>query len=694
VLYTPAHVGAFPEQKPVKFGRYILLDRINVGGMAEVFRGKMQGVEGFERLVALKRILPSISSDPDFIDMFVDEAKLAVQLQHANIAQIFELGKVDETYFIAMEYVSGVDLRTMWDRARNRNRLLPIAMSCYIMQRCCEGLDAAHRKKDETGKELGLVHRDVSPQNVLISYEGEVKVIDFGIAKSRSKVSKTQAGILKGKFGYMSPEQVRGVDLDNRSDIFACGAVLYELVVGDRLFLGESDFSTLEKVRNVEMVPPTRLNKNLSPHLERIILKALAKNREDRYRWASEMAEDLQRYLFSSNQPFARTDMQRYLNQHFKEELEKEKERLDRYRTISFAQFEEDARGSAPKRSPTRTQATEVSGGLAEVRRQLSEGSGPKVTPADGNRPDHRVPTGLQAKPIAFDEALVDEAGGRGAAIHPTPLPVHPTTSGNSYGGISISQIEGRPKLPSWVAAVIGALVAVIVVAIGAVAWMLIPHKATPGSIALEVTPAQAEIYLNDKLYSNSSPYTFDNLAPGTYVLTVKKEGFMPLIRAVTIAEGEARMESVMLESKKGTASMIVRSKPDGLAVWIDGKDSGRSTPATLTDLVAGEHQILLRKGEVTVHRERVSLNDGAADLREIDLSKLPTIFDVISEPTGAKVTINGEAKGTTPATIPWLRPGPVKVAVEREGCSKFETTASPERPSIITIDAKLRCIN
>ncbi|MEO1334607.1 MAG: serine/threonine-protein kinase, partial [Myxococcota bacterium] len=321
---------------PVRYGRYLLLDRINVGGMAEVFRGKTAGVQGFERIVALKRILPNIAADPDFVQMFVEEAKLVVQLQHANIAQVYDLGEAEGTHYIAMEYVSGTDLRSMWDRARGRNRLLPIAMSCYIMQRVCEGLDAAHRKRDDAGGEISLVHRDVSPQNILISYEGEVKLIDFGIARAANRVSKTQAGVLKGKFGYMSPEQVRGVELDNRSDIFACGIVLYELLVGDRLFLGESDFSTLEKVRNVEMVPPTRLNKNLSPHLERIVMKALARTREDRYRWANEMAEDLQRYLFATNQPFARTDMQRYMQQHFRKEMGEERERLERYKQFSI----------------------------------------------------------------------------------------------------------------------------------------------------------------------------------------------------------------------------------------------------------------------------------------------------------------------------------------------------------------------
>ncbi len=153
---------------------------------------------------------------------------------------------------------------------------MPIAQACFVTMKVCEGLDYAHNKRDQTGRELNLVHRDVSPQNVLVSFEGEVKLIDFGIAKAAGKGSKTQAGILKGKFGYMSPEQVRGLPIDRRSDVFSCGIVLYELLTGERLFVGESDFSTLEKVRNVEILPPTTYNRSIPDELERIVLKALA----------------------------------------------------------------------------------------------------------------------------------------------------------------------------------------------------------------------------------------------------------------------------------------------------------------------------------------------------------------------------------------------------------------------------------
>jgi serine/threonine protein kinase len=303
--------------KPIPFGKYYLLERINVGGMAEVFKAKTVGVEGFERLVALKRILPSIAEDEEFITMFIDEAKIAVQLQHANIAQIFDLGKVDDSYFIALEYVNGRDLRGIFDELRKMGQIMPMPQVCYLIMQLCEGLDYAHNKRDAQGRELNLVHRDVSPQNVLIGYEGEIKLIDFGIAKAAGKASKTQAGILKGKFGYMSPEQVRGLPIDRRSDIFALGIVLYEMLTGERLFIGESDFSTLEKVRNVEITPPSSFNASIPEKLERIVLKALEKNVEDRYQNAIDLHDDLQLFLHSVGQFSSRKDLSAWMKRTF-----------------------------------------------------------------------------------------------------------------------------------------------------------------------------------------------------------------------------------------------------------------------------------------------------------------------------------------------------------------------------------------
>ena len=189
--------------RPVRYGNYVLLDRINVGGMAEVFRAKTSSLEGVQRLVAIKRILPHLASDGEFSDMFVDEARIAVNLHHANIAQVYELGRVDESLYIAMEYVAGKDLRNLINRMRRLGQDIPVSIVAYVMGKLCEGLDYAHRKRDIAMQEMNIVHRDISPQNIIISYEGEVKIIDFGIAKAASKRTHTEAGILKGKFGYM-----------------------------------------------------------------------------------------------------------------------------------------------------------------------------------------------------------------------------------------------------------------------------------------------------------------------------------------------------------------------------------------------------------------------------------------------------------------------------------------------------------
>ncbi|MGA9525269.1 MAG: serine/threonine-protein kinase, partial [Myxococcaceae bacterium] len=302
--------------------------------MAEVWRGKTFGAGGFERLVAIKRILPNIAEDEEFISMFIDEAKITVQLTHANIAQVYELGQISNSYFIAMEYIPGKDMRAIFDRCRKKGEPAPIPLTCYVVGKLCEGLDYAHRKKDGMGRDMNIVHRDVSPQNVLISYEGEVKVIDFGIAKAAGKATKTQAGILKGKFAYMSPEQIRGLPLDRRSDVFAIGVCLYEMLTGERLFVGDSDFSVLEKVRRAEVLPPSTYNRRVPETLERIVLKALARDVGDRYQYASELADDLQRFLITSDSIFSRKDLMQYMKSTFAEDVEREKLRIQEYADI------------------------------------------------------------------------------------------------------------------------------------------------------------------------------------------------------------------------------------------------------------------------------------------------------------------------------------------------------------------------
>jgi TonB family protein len=275
------------------FGQYELMEVISTGGMAEVFKARMKGVEGFQKIVAIKRILPHLTENDEFVTMFIDEAKLAAQLQHPNIIHIYDLGKIERSYYIAMEYIDGKDLRSLLRLLDERKQRLPLGIALYIASRLAAALDYAHRKRDFQGRAMALVHRDVSPQNVLISLDGDIKLCDFGIAKAASKASHTRAGALKGKLQYMSPEQAWGKDLDHRSDIFSLGLVLYEMVTGRKAFAGDSELSILEQVRSPKLTAPREIDASVPPEVERIIVRAIEPNRDSRYQTAAELGADL-----------------------------------------------------------------------------------------------------------------------------------------------------------------------------------------------------------------------------------------------------------------------------------------------------------------------------------------------------------------------------------------------------------------
>ncbi len=286
-----------PKISGEKFGQYILMEHIATGGMAEVFKARMMGMEGFQKTVAIKRILPHLTDNDEFVTMFIDEAKLAAQLNHNNIIHIYDLGKIKGSYYIAMEYIDGWDLRSVLQKCRDKGITVPIPLSLFTASLLAGALDYAHRKRDFENRDLGLVHRDVSPQNVLISKEGEIKLCDFGIAKAASKASHTRAGALKGKLQYMSPEQAWGKEIDHRSDIFSLGLVLYEMLTGKRVFAGDSEMSVLEQVRNPQVPPPSTVNPEIPPKVDEIVLKALEGDPDKRYQSARELQRDINKVL-------------------------------------------------------------------------------------------------------------------------------------------------------------------------------------------------------------------------------------------------------------------------------------------------------------------------------------------------------------------------------------------------------------
>ncbi len=280
----------------VPFGRYVLLKRLAVGGMAEIWLARP--LEGGGKPVVLKRILPQFASDPDFLQRFSEEASLTLQLVHGNVVPVFEIGRVGEDPYIAMEWVPGRDLRSILRRARERGTTAPPGVAAYLAAELLRGLDYAHRKSDETGTPLKLVHRDVSPSNVVVSNEGTVKLLDFGIAKAIGRAEATRTGVLRGKVGYMSPEQARGETVGPQSDLFSTGVVLYELLTAEKLFDGESEPEILERVKSAAIPRVREKNADVPIELDRILARALERDPALRYASAGEFLADLSRFLY------------------------------------------------------------------------------------------------------------------------------------------------------------------------------------------------------------------------------------------------------------------------------------------------------------------------------------------------------------------------------------------------------------
>lgn len=272
--------------------------------MAEVYVAKTKGIGGFEKLVAIKVIHPRFSEDEHFIQMLVEEAKISVQLSHVNIAQTFDLGCIDDTYYIAMEFIEGADTYRVGKRALDKVEKLPIDICCYVGAEICHGLGYAHRKRDTDGNPLGIVHRDISPQNVLISHAGEVKLVDFGIAKAALRTGQTEVGVIKGKYYYMSPEQAWGDPVDQRSDVFSTGLLLHELLTGEMVYTENNVPALLDLVRKAEIKGPRAKRPEVPEELDRVILRACAKEPADRYQSAHSLAQDLTEILYRRNPTF------------------------------------------------------------------------------------------------------------------------------------------------------------------------------------------------------------------------------------------------------------------------------------------------------------------------------------------------------------------------------------------------------
>lgn len=343
---------------PTRFGKYTLIDRLAVGGMAEIFLARQEGVEGFEKTIVIKRIRPHLSKQMTFVRMFLNEAKLAAQLNHPNVVQIYDLGKIADSYFIAMEYIFGRDMRRVIPKADSLGIPFPMVYALKIASSVCEGLYYAHQKTDLHGGPLNIVHRDVTPENIFVSFDGTVKMLDFGIAKAANQIEQTRAGEIKGKLSYMSPEQCSGRPLDCRSDLFSLGVVLYEWVTGFKLFTGESEVAILKSITEGKIYKPSYFKADIPEAVEAILMKALEKDRDKRYQTAWEMQYDIDQFLSAYEFTPSNIHLSNFLKQLFFDELDEEAARLASTPKLGpQGSPEEDGVLSSPERLPSLPEA-------------------------------------------------------------------------------------------------------------------------------------------------------------------------------------------------------------------------------------------------------------------------------------------------------------------------------------------------
>ena len=403
--------------------RYRVIDKIASGGMAEVFRAESAGIEGFKKKVAIKRVLPHLSQKQKFMSMFLDEARLSAYLSHSNVVQVFDIGMGDDTYFIVMEYVDGADLKAIIETLRKRNQPFPVESAVYVATRICEGLAYAHDLVDGKGRPLGIVHRDMSPPNVLITRYGEIKITDFGLAKANNQLEKSEPGIIKGKFSYLAPEAAMGHEVDTRVDIFAVGIILWEMLAGRKLFLGESDYETVKLVQQAAIPSLAEINHKVPPGLERIILKALARDLNQRYSHSLDLAADLNAFLYHHGQPVGPWDIAKLVREALEEKQRQKpasaniidqliKEALFEFTSLGAGQDSVDSPGG--RSTPTGTPSPAEGGGARDWASEIliNNPYGPGKSAAG----DDRLLSSLQDIQVGNLSALEDMPG-------PSPTP-------------------------------------------------------------------------------------------------------------------------------------------------------------------------------------------------------------------------------------------------------------------------------
>ena len=644
-----------------QFGNYEILRKLASGGMAEVFLAKHRGLGGFERLVCIKRILPHLSEQEDFIKMFQDEARIVANLIHPHIAQIYDIGQLDDTYYIAMEYVRGEALRRVYNGEVARGRAMPVEPAAHIAMGAASGLDFAHRQTSIDGRPMGIVHRDVSPQNVLVTYDGHVKLIDFGVAKAEGKLNETRSGVLKGKYSYMSPEQASGDPIDGRTDIFALGITIYEVTTGVRLFKRESEIETLHAVIECNVTAPGELVPGYDEELQEIVMRALAHDPDERFATAGDMERALERFLVRRGHPTSASSLAAYMQDLFAEKLADEllfggqpwEETLTPGPGDRNATREHETNEEIDLSATERTGHSEVTEEDTEISKRsdaafedtiIEDESGsdgpPSATGAVWGVPDDWATSAESVSQTTTQMASGEHEPSRGpprsgrfAPRPSTPIAEQPTPASS----------VGAPRPGRWFSAVaLGALVVGTSVAVGLVISSQRRDPTTAprsGMLAVDSEPRGARVVfvgpdsaaLNAIYEGHRTPFTIAEGVPVENALKLRfiKDGYEIAEAPLPDLEPGVVPEPLFVELPTGaegaeTGALVVLSDPAGAQVWVDGTKVEGKTPLNDVRVRGGEmHRVELHLPGHETRWESVYVEPGARRFVEVELFPL-----------------------------------------------------------------------
>jgi serine/threonine-protein kinase len=585
---------AEPTFQPEPFGKYILLEKLATGGMAEVYLAKMPGAENVSKYFAIKRILPQFSGNLEFIEMFKEEAKIAVNLSHSNVVSIYEFGELNGQFYIVMEFVGGRNLRQILNKLGKVGKRFSIDQILFVIGEVAKGLDHAHRSIDgTTGRRLNITHRDMSPQNVMVSFDGEIKIVDFGIAKAESKIENTRAGTLKGKFGYMSPEQADGQEVDFRTDIFSVGIVFWELIAGERLFVANNEINTLRKIRDCVVPSLNKIDPSIPAELERIVNKALARDRNLRYQSCSELQKDISKFMNRQYPDFSPQDFSHFMRSVFTDELKELREKLIQFAKVSGSSMNEK---------------TEV---MRDHTQTVTETANP---PSNFNRASFED----KLKEINFEVSFKKDGtkpklisdGSTGLMKNATSIGLPPTGTSTNY----TNTMHKRPSN-------FGRNMIVAILVIGG------------GFFGLsEYNPKLLSSLLSSSNEDNShQKQTPANLPVETKQLASKDPSIPDKPPAPT------------------TFKVLVRSNPMGAEILLDGTKTGQRTPAEIEVPANRPVKITLwREGYAKVEKETVTTRSG--EVIDVTLERTDIAYiSVTVRPAQAFIYIDRKPIGRSP---------------------------------------------